>query len=786
MTTTRALLRTQLRRREWGLLSVALLSLVIWLSAPGHLDRMNFPIQDASLRLLAPPAHPDIVLVAIDDRSLQAIGRWPWRRALHAELLSKISQQSPRAVGIDIIFQEPDADYPGDDVLLAQAIRASGRVVLPVVLDPQPPGSRADLPLERYARSASQLGHVSVNVDADGLTRSLYLLSGSADAPWPHFGVAMRCAEGADLPTCRPPSHPMANGDTGWNQEFLRIIPFAAGSKPFTTYSYVDVLKGKVPADAFRDKYVLVGATATGVGDMFAAPVHPTARRVPGVETLAHVLNGELQGIRVEPAAARWNTLFCVLPVVAALWAVLLLGPSAALLTTAGLFLVTLSAALASPALTGWQLSPAAGLIGLLLTYPLWSWRRLSAAAHFLRLEMQSLRKEGLHATSSAGMGVVVGVNEPSGDFLDRQINAVDMATQQLRELHEFVSESLHQLPSPIFVCDGAGTVTLANAAALRYTATLEAPHPLGQNICHLLRSLRNVDTGEPLIQVDDACMEQLAPQMKGLDSQGRTLLLMCKGFTKSESTARPGWLVTLVDLTDLHLAIQQRDQALHFISHDIRSPNASILTLLEIKREYPDLMPLPELLTRVEKYARTSLGMAESFVSLASAQAQTYRFEPLDLAALLAEAVDDAWAAAQERQVRIKLSTELEQADCLGDRSLVGRAITNVLGNAIKFSPEGATVRCAVRDEAHFWSVTVRDSGPGIPASLQTRLFQPFQRLHHESHPTVGGIGLGLALANTVVHRHGGRIDLWSEVNVGTEFRLLFPKRTSGALPTS
>ncbi|RYF63494.1 MAG: CHASE2 domain-containing protein, partial [Comamonadaceae bacterium] len=301
---TRVHHRTQLRRREWGLLSVLLLALVAWLSAPGSLDRLNFLIQDAGLRLQARPGHPDIVLVTIDDRSVEAVGRWPWRRVLHAQLLSQISAQSPRAIGLDVLFHEPDADYPGDDALLARAIRASGRVVLPVVRRSQTNGGATDLPLPQLARNASQLGHVHVDVDPDGVTRRLFLQEGPA-AAWPHFSVALRCAEGAPLNSChdgRSPPPP----DAAWQKAEPRIIAFAAGAAPFTTYSYVDVLKGHVPTDAFTDKYVLIGATATGLGDMFAAPVGPQARRVPGVELLAHVLGSELEGIRIRPAPALW------------------------------------------------------------------------------------------------------------------------------------------------------------------------------------------------------------------------------------------------------------------------------------------------------------------------------------------------------------------------------------------------------------------------------------------------------------------------------------------------
>ena len=69
--------RRQRRQLEWVLLSIALIALVVWLSTSGHLKRANHLVQDAGLRLAARPSHPDIVVVAIDDRSIAAIGHWP-------------------------------------------------------------------------------------------------------------------------------------------------------------------------------------------------------------------------------------------------------------------------------------------------------------------------------------------------------------------------------------------------------------------------------------------------------------------------------------------------------------------------------------------------------------------------------------------------------------------------------------------------------------------------------------------------------------------------------------
>jgi signal transduction histidine kinase len=99
------------------------------------------------------------------------------------------------------------------------------------------------------------------------------------------------------------------------------------------------------------------------------------------------------------------------------------------------------------------------------------------------------------------------------------------------------------------------------------------------------------------------------------------------------------------------------------------------------------------------------------------------------------------------------------------------------VLGNAIKYSPAGSTIRCAIVARPGHWVIAVRDQGPGIPAEQQSRLFEPFQRLHSHSHPSIAGAGLGLAFVHTVLERHGGAVELDSEEGHGTEFRLVLPR---------
>lgn len=760
------------RRLEWGALAAVLLGFVLWFSGPEHMPRVNHLVQDTVSWLYPRRASPDIVIVSIDARSIQAIGRWPWRRALHAELIHRISAQAPRAIGMDILFGEEDLDYPGDDLLLAQAMHSSGRVVLPVIRREATPGGRpgTERPFTPFVQAAAELGHVHVHMDSDGVMRSIYRQEGPASAPWPHLSLAMACVAGAAQPACQQDTAAPRRG--AWVRKDPQIIAFANGSAPFTSYSYIDVLRGQVPAAAFRDKYVLVGATAPGLGDLLPAPVGLQVRHMPNVELVAHILNNELTHVRIQPASGLANSAFNLLPVGLALWALAALGPSAALMGCIALAIAMLAFAGLAPGIWEVMLSPAAGLAGIAMAYPLWSWRRLSAATRFLELEMQTLRREGL-PISPAGDG------PHRGDFLERRIRAVEHASEHLRNLHHFVSTSLQQLPSPTFVCDAQGYVLLANAAAA---------HHLGIKIqdIHraflptLLRTLVADDSGQPLLQGPQIQAGTLPPQSEGRDAEGRSMLLLAKPFS---ATPAQGWLITLVDLTDMRQAQKQRDQAMHFISHDIRAPIGSILTLMEMQREYPGQMPASELMARIERYAQASLALAENFVHLASAKYHAYQFAPVDLAVLLEEAVDDAWAALREHQLSIDIVLKEDPAYCMGDRALLSRAITNILGNAIKFSPKGSELHCTLSLRTQNWVLAVRDQGPGISAKDQQRLFLPFERMHSHSHPSVAGAGLGLAFVHTVLLRHGGSVEVESQEGQGAEFRLVLP-RTEMAHP--
>lgn len=761
------------RAVEWVVLALALLLLVGLLGAWQSLQRLDHLVQDATMGLQKRPPHPDIVLVAIDERSIASIGRWPWRRALHAELLQQISQQQPLAIGMDILFTEDDTTNPLDDALLASAIRGSGRVVLPVMMQTRGTQEEAVPPITALASAAHALGHVHLDIDNDGITRSVFMREGMPDKLWPHFTLAMLETAGRAAALVHRPHETQTpvNTDTParWQRLDRDTISFAGGQGHFPTLSYVDVLRGDIPPDSLRGKLVLIGATAVGIGDIFATPANNEKRLMPGVEISANILDGLLQSRHVGEASALQNQALNLLVVAAGLLGLWWLGPLSGLLLVAGLMVALVGCAAVAPLLIGKQFQVSAGLAGLALMYPLWSWRRLNAAADYLGTELVRLAKEPGPLPPSA-------YTQKTSDFLDRRIDAVESASTQLSDLQNFVSDSLQQLPDATLVLDTKELVLIANNTAARHFGAADSLALRALDAHQLLRDVVSASSRQPAVP-PGALLQREPIHGEVEDYQGRMLLLKCVPFRNS-SNVHTGWLLTLVDLTDARHTQTQRDQALRFISHDIRAPQASILTLMELHRTHPGMMTEEELIQRVERQARSALELAESFVYLTHAQSQEYKFEEVDLVILLEGVVDDAWAHANERQLRVTLErNEPESAVCLADPVLLRRVLSNILNNALKYGPAGSEVLCAVHERPTTWAVSIHDAGPGINAESQALLFKPFQRVHLQSHPDVKGMGLGLTFVATVVHRHGGTIEIDSGKGEGCTFTVILPR---------
>ncbi len=118
---------------EWGVLVLLAALLTIGAVHWSVVERLDSALYDTVITLHGHPARDDIVIVAIDDQSLDAMGRWPWPRRRLADLLARVGAAHPRGIGVDILFIEPDLAHPEDDHALAAAVAQAGHVILPAL-----------------------------------------------------------------------------------------------------------------------------------------------------------------------------------------------------------------------------------------------------------------------------------------------------------------------------------------------------------------------------------------------------------------------------------------------------------------------------------------------------------------------------------------------------------------------------------------------------------------------------------------------------------------------------
>jgi signal transduction histidine kinase len=207
-----------------------------------------------------------------------------------------------------------------------------------------------------------------------------------------------------------------------------------------------------------------------------------------------------------------------------------------------------------------------------------------------------------------------------------------------------------------------------------------------------------------------------------------------------------------------------------------MRSPLSAILASLD----HPYFRGAPATLRRrIEGQAGRTLELADAFVRLAKAESADYEFEPIDLAHVMSDAVDAIWPLAHAGDVTVNFDLDDIEYVVLADRSLVTRALVNLLDNAVKYSPAGNSVVCRLNpttmNERPAVGCEIADSAGGMAQSQLDGLFRRFAT-SRDALDGKAGVGLGLALVHAVVTRHSGTITCESSAGEGTVFTVTLP----------
>ena len=839
--------------------------LLDWSESTRKVDRL---LHDSWVRIHQRDAPDDIVIAAIDPKSLQELGRWPWQRNLQALMFEQLKRNGAGAVVIDILYTEA-SDRVGNDSALSSAIGDLSLSILPVLTEGRSVSRNGvTLPLPDLSRAVTDLGHIFLPIDDDGIVRRVNLKSGFNRPHWPALSLAALQAiepyreyDDANLPGRRLENTAV---NFRWVQDYEVYIPFYGPSGTFTRISAVDLVRGDVPLEAIANKIVFVGLTTTGLGDVVPTPVSALDQPVPGIEIHANIFAGLRDGSLVTRINRYTNLLVALvlLPFMLLVysrappqWGLLgaMIGAAAPVLLS---FFLYRYARLWYP--------PLAASLPILISYLFWSRHRLAFVNRFIEREQSKLephlpqhdsRNNTLlvdffnHALrhlpiagwrfSAKGELFQGGVGLPdyrvaggdskwrhhrevyakefptpgklhielaipdaklgqeiiryvdtlarvqsrhlpgplSGSIERLQNNAHRLSEQMawMRSVKVFSETILEGSPIGFAVWNPAGEQVRGNELLLEMVPNLKGSRELFD---FLLAIGRQPDQGDDEEHLNGLLLRGEPWQITHVDSSSERELII--NFSAVGDTLRDRLIcASVIDVSDIRSAERARSEMVDYLSHDLRSPLISALYLLEDEDEDEETRSNQKMNTevkaRIENNIHHSLSMMDDLLNVARADSlREESFSELLFNAVLDNVLDQLMP--QARNAKVKFDIEVADADFWmdGDAGSLERAVSNVIGNAIKYSPSHTKIRVELTDDDGYAELVVTDEGIGIDPAMADQLFTRFKR-DSKVADQFKGIGLGLALVSRVVRQHRGTVKA-SSVENGTRITMRLP----------
>ncbi|MFK7857566.1 MAG: CHASE2 domain-containing protein [Granulosicoccus sp.] len=355
-----------------------------------------------------------------------------------------------------------------------------------------------------------------------------------------------------------------------------------------------------------------------------------------------------------------------------------------------------------------------------------------------------------------------------AGSIERLQTNVLTLTEQLewLRSIKVFSDTVLAAAPSGFAVWNPAGECIRANR--LIYQLVSGYTHR-GDLLDFVMCLGRSPQVGEDARHFGDLTFNRI-PWQISVHEEDRELIVSFRAV--GEELSERLIIVSVVDVTDIRTAEKARAEMVDYLSHDLRSPLISAMYLLETDAD-----------PRIMQNINNSLSMMDDLLHIARADSLSEAvFEPLLLNAVLDNTLDHLLPQARAQNIRFNIETADDELWVVGDAASLERAFTNIVGNAIKYSPEETTVTVTLTATRVSATLTVDDQGVGIDPGMLDQLFARFKR-DATSASDHKGIGLGLALVAQVVNLHGGLVKA-SNLSIGTRITLDLPLEGESLFP--
>jgi len=365
------------------------------------------------------------------------------------------------------------------------------------------------------------------------------------------------------------------------------------------------------------------------------------------------------------------------------------------------------------------------------------------------------------------------------------ELEAEQLRAEAARSLRDVATEKskiktiVHCMADGILVTEREGRIVLINPAASRM---------LGIDTAACLeRPLSEAVGDEKLIEAVGGVVEPANPEVTVISQElqmGDSLIRAHTAAVKSEAGEVLGTVTVLEDMTYLLELDRMKGDFIAMVSHELRSPISAIgqnINLILDGLAGDTTEKQRHLLSRAKERSKGLLDLIGDLLEISKIDAgvAVQRKEPLQVEEVVRTVVELMEGEARAKEISLDPRFDASLPPVLGDRGNLEGVFTNLVSNAIKYTPQGGTVRIAVSPDGDYVKTVVRDTGIGISKEDLPRIFDKFARVTSEKTRGIVGTGLGLSIVKSIVEAHLGSISVESEEGKGTTVIVLLPRET-------
>jgi PAS domain S-box-containing protein len=365
---------------------------------------------------------------------------------------------------------------------------------------------------------------------------------------------------------------------------------------------------------------------------------------------------------------------------------------------------------------------------------------------------------------------------------LEERIKARTVELEEV--IHQVNSEKektdriIREITDGVIVIDETGKILLTNPAARMLL--------LGQKGYAIPANPFPFFPVPQMREIFDDSTEKAPKEIEVYDSSlgtHRVLKTTCSPLT-DERGRLFGKLAVLHDITSFKEVDRLKSDFISQVSHELRTPLTSIKGYIDNLRDGIAGALVKKQVDYLDRMSKNADHLARLIsdlldVSRIESGKMTMNRTFLSFQVLIEEVVKNIRPIAEEKSLEIVLEEFMGKSRIRGDQDKLEQVITNLLYNAIKFTPPAGRITIRLQRDEQFLTTSIRDTGIGIPAEKQARIFERFFRIEQDLSSNTNGTGLGLFISKNLIEMHGGRIWVTSEVGNGSEFSFTLPIRS-------